>query len=149
MKLGLILHDPEESTDCFSDNTHQSHYYDQSACGMFTWVAISGWMAALLKAPRCQTCVKARNPALDTEMRARLDASIAALDRIRERAAAGEHYDQLIGSGNATGNALIQAAIDALIAQTRSTERVVQALGLATLTIEGSESLDNPDVVFQ
>jgi putative iron-regulated protein len=25
MKLGLILHDPEEEQDCFSDNTHNSH----------------------------------------------------------------------------------------------------------------------------
>jgi putative iron-regulated protein len=28
MKLGLMLHDPEEEQDCFSDNTHNSHYYD-------------------------------------------------------------------------------------------------------------------------
>ena len=26
MKLGLMLHDPEEEQDCFSDNTHNSHY---------------------------------------------------------------------------------------------------------------------------
>ena len=29
MKLGLLLHDPEEEHDCFSDNTYNSHYYDQ------------------------------------------------------------------------------------------------------------------------
>src|SRR5690606_9695335 len=29
MKLGLMLHDPEEEHDCFSDNTHNAHYYDQ------------------------------------------------------------------------------------------------------------------------
>ena len=28
MKLGLMLHDPEEEHDCFSDNTHASHYYN-------------------------------------------------------------------------------------------------------------------------
>ena len=28
MQLGLLLHDPEEEHDCFSDNTHNSHYYD-------------------------------------------------------------------------------------------------------------------------
>ncbi len=28
MKLGVLLHDPEEEHDCFSDNTHNSHYYD-------------------------------------------------------------------------------------------------------------------------
>ena len=29
MKLGLMLHDPEEEHDCFSDNTHNSHFYNQ------------------------------------------------------------------------------------------------------------------------
>ena len=28
MKLGLMIHDPEEEHDCFSDNTHASHYFD-------------------------------------------------------------------------------------------------------------------------
>ncbi len=28
MKLGLLLHDPEEEHDCFSDNTYISHLYD-------------------------------------------------------------------------------------------------------------------------
>ena len=28
MRLGLILNDPEEEHDCFSDNTHISHQYD-------------------------------------------------------------------------------------------------------------------------
>ena len=33
MKLGLMLHDPEEEHDCFSDNTHNAHYYD---CLLYT-----------------------------------------------------------------------------------------------------------------
>ena len=28
MKLGLLLNDPEEEQDCFSDNTHWSHFFD-------------------------------------------------------------------------------------------------------------------------
>uniref|UniRef100_UPI0035948318 imelysin family protein n=1 Tax=Thiocapsa sp. TaxID=2024551 RepID=UPI0035948318 len=28
MKLGLLLHDPEEEHDCFSDNTHRSHFHN-------------------------------------------------------------------------------------------------------------------------
>jgi putative iron-regulated protein len=103
----------------------------------------------VLQGPSLSDLVKARDPALDAEMRAALEASLAALDRIRDRAAAGEAYDQLIAAGNARGNALVQAAIDALVAQTRSTERVVQTLGLARITIEGSASLDDPDAVFQ
>ena len=55
----------------------------------------------------------------------------------------------MIGEGNAAGNAMVQAAIDGLIDQTRSIERAVAALGLAAITVEGSDSLDNPDAVFQ
>jgi putative iron-regulated protein len=41
------------------------------------------------------------------------------------------------------------AAIDGLIDQTRSIERVVTALNLDAIQFEGSDSLDNPDAVFQ
>jgi putative iron-regulated protein len=149
MKLGLILHDPEEEHDCFSDNTHQSHYYNQLGMRNVYLGRYQRSDGSLVEGPSLSDLVRARNPALDAEMRAALDASLAALDRIRERAAAGEAYDQLIGTGNTAGNALVQAAIDRLIAQTRATERVVQALGLGSISIEGSDSLDDPDAVFQ
>ena len=37
----------------------------------------------------------------------------------------------------------------ALVDQTRSIERAVAALGLGAIAVEGSDSLDNPDAVFQ
>jgi putative iron-regulated protein len=58
-------------------------------------------------------------------------------------------YDQMIGEGNAEGNAMVQAAIDGLLAQTKSIEKVVGALDLGSLEFEGSDSLDNPTAVFQ
>ncbi|MDQ2641764.1 MAG: peptidase [Pseudomonadota bacterium] len=149
MKLGLILHDPEEEHDCFSDNTHQSHYYDQVGIRNVYLGRYQRSDGSVLAGPSLSDLVVRVNPALDAEMRSRLDATVAALDRIRQRAASGEAYDQLIAAGNTQGNALVQAAIDALVAQTRSTERVVEALGLGSITIEGSASLDNPDAVFQ
>lgn len=148
MKLGLILHDPEEEQDCFSDNTHQSHYYDQIGMRNVYLGRYQRTDGSVVEGPSLSDLVKARDAALDAEMRQRLDASVAALDRIRQRAAGGESYDQLIGPGHA-GNALVQSAIDSLIAQTRTTERVVQSLGLGRITIEGSDSLDKPDAVFQ
>ncbi|ODN71883.1 hypothetical protein A6302_00815 [Methylobrevis pamukkalensis] len=60
-----------------------------------------------------------------------------------------EAYDQMIGEGNAEGNAVVQAVIDGLVDQTRSIERGVSALGLSQIAFEGSDSLDNPDAVFQ
>ena len=62
---------------------------------------------------------------------------------------AGTAYDQLLATGNATGEALVMGAIDALVAQTRSIERAVSALSLEAIAFEGSDSLDNPEAVFQ
>ena len=78
-----------------------------------------------------------------------LDDTIAKMNVMAERAEGGEAYDQQIGEGNAEGNAVVQAAIDGLIAQTRGIERAVALLELDDVTIEDSDSLSNPDAVFE
>ena len=86
---------------------------------------------------------------LDADLRQSLDATMAALGAIKTVGEAGTSYDQLLASGNAAGDALLMNAIAALIAQTRSIERAVSALNLDAIAFEGSDSLDNPDAVFQ
>lgn len=149
MKLGLLLHDPEEEHDCFSDNTHISHLYD--AVGMRNvydgrYKRVDG---STVEGPSVSDLVKAADTTLDAELSGKLDATIAAMEAIQARAIAGEAYDQQIGEGNADGNAAVQAAIDALVDQTRSIERAVTALKLDAVAFEGSDSLDAPDKVFQ
>jgi putative iron-regulated protein len=149
MKLGLLLHDPEEEKDCFSDNTHNSHL--NSAIGIRNvyegaYKRVDG---SVVEGPSLSALVKAADPALDAELRGKLDKSVAAIQAIANRAEAGEHYDQQIAEGNAEGNATVQAGIDALVDQTRSIERVVAALKLDAIAFEGSDSLDSPDKVFQ
>ena len=69
---------------------------------------------------------------------------------IKETAERGEMaYDQMIGEDNPKGNALVQAAIDALLEQTKTIEKIVVALDLGPLAFEGSDSLDAPEAVFQ
>ncbi|MFT4794742.1 MAG: putative iron-regulated protein [Paracoccaceae bacterium] len=41
------------------------------------------------------------------------------------------------------------AGVDGLIAQTRTIERMVTALGLNSIAFEGSDSVDNPGAVFR
>ena len=149
MKLGLLLHDPEEEHDCFSDNTHNSHYYDVMglrAVYLGEYARIDG---RKVRGPSLSALVAQVSPELDREMRERLDQTLAAVEAIRMRAETIEHYDQMIGEGNAEGNAVVQAAIDALTAQTKTIEQVVAALGLQPIKIEGSDSLDDPDKIFQ
>jgi putative iron-regulated protein len=146
MKLGLLLHDPEEEQDCFSDNTHNSHYYD--VVGMLNvyggeYTRVNG---SMVKGPGLTQLVRAVAPDLDAEMRGKLKATLDAMAAIKQRAETKEAYDQMIGDNNPEGNAVIQAAIDRLTDQTKMLERVVAALKLKA-TFEGSDSLDAPDKV--
>ena len=47
------------------------------------------------------------------------------------------------------GAATSLAAIDSLIDQTKTIERVIASLDLGKIELEGSDSLDNPNAVFQ
>ncbi|NKC31229.1 imelysin family protein [Falsiroseomonas selenitidurans] len=146
MKLGLLLHDPEEEHDCFSDNTHNSHLNNVVGMRAVYLGEYRRTDGTTLRGPAMTGFVRAALPALDLEMRTRLDATLAAFQAIRTRAETVEAYDQMLGEGNAAGNALLQAGIDALLAQTRTIERIAGGLRLRT-SFEGSDSLDNPAAV--
>ena len=149
MKLGLLLHDPEEEHDCFSDNTHISHLYD--AVGIRNvylgkYVRTGG---EVVEGPSLSALIAARDPKLDQEIKTLLADTVARMEAMRTRAETVEAYDQMIAEGNDEGNAVVQAAIDGLIAQTRGIERAVALLKLEGVSIEQSDSLSNPDAVFQ
>lgn len=149
MKLGLLLHDPEEEHDCFSDNTHNSHYFDQLGIRNVytgTYRRING---AIVSGPSVSGLVASADPAIDRELLSKLDHTVATMAAIRSRAESIEAYDQMIGENNETGNTTVDAAVMALIDQTRSIERAVAVLNLDALSIEGSDSLDNPSAVFE
>ena len=149
MKLGLLLHDPEEEHDCFSDNTHNSHYYDVLGISNVYRGSYERVDGSTVSGASLAEYVREKDAALADEIEADIAATVEAATALRARAEAGEAYDQMIGEGNEEGNAVVQAVIDGLVKQTRSLERVIAALELGGVTIEGSDSLDNPDAVFQ
>lgn len=149
MKLGLMLNDPEEERDCFSDQTHLSHYYDGLGIRNVYLGSYARPDGSTVEGPSLSALVAARDPAVDQALRADLDATMAALGKLRDTAEGGMAYDQMLAPGNDAGNAAITAGIDALVAQTRNIERAVAVLGLDKIAFEGSDSLDNPDAVFQ
>ncbi|WP_394690883.1 imelysin family protein [Hoeflea sp.] len=149
MKLGLLLGDPEEEHDCFSDNTHNSHLYDAVGIRnayLGTYERVDG---TKMTGPSLSELVAERAPDIDAELKADLDATIGAMQAMAKRAETTEAYDQMIANGNTEGNATVQAAIDGLVTQTRAIERVIAALDLGSIELEGSDSLDNPGSVFQ
>ena len=64
-----------------------------------------------------------------------------------KRAETIEAYDQMIAEGNAEVNAVVERAIEALIAQAKEFERAIAALELKDVKFEGSKSLDEPQAV--
>ena len=149
MKLGLLLGDPEEEHDCFSDNTHNSHRYDAVGIRTAYTGAYTRPDGTEMTGPSLADLLAEKDPAIAAELSADLDATVDAMEAMVERAEAVEAYDQMIAVGNEAGNATVQAAIDALVKQTRSIERAIAALELGAIDLEGSDSLDSPDAVFQ
>ena len=147
MKLGLILHDPEEEHDCFSDNTHNSHFNDQAGMAAIyrgRYVTTNG---TVVEGASFSAYAKAKAPAEAAKVEAALDVTTEKLGAIKQRADLGrEAYDQMIAEGNAEGNKAVQDGVDALVAQARAIEFLVKKLGLS-ITLEGSKSLDDPGAV--
>ncbi len=149
MKLGLMLNDPEEEHDCFSDNTHNSHYYDGVGIQnvyLGTYTRLDG---TEMTGPSLSELVAEADPAIDAQLKAELSASVQALGAVKAAAEGGLSYDQMLEAGNKEGEALIMGAVNALVTQTASIDRAVTALNLSKIDFEGSDSLDNPNAVFQ
>ncbi len=149
MKLGLMIHDPEEEHDCFSDNTHNSHFYDAVGIRnvyLGTYKRLDG---ATIKGPSVSDLVKAKNPAIDADVRAALETTMARMGALKTRAETIEAYDQMIGEENPEGNTVVQSVIDALAAQAKTFEEAISALGLESIAFEGSDSLDAPEKVLE
>ncbi|HEY8193674.1 MAG TPA: imelysin family protein [Hyphomicrobium sp.] len=145
MKLGVMLHDPEEEHDCFSDNTHNSHYNDEIGM-MEIWngkyegsKTVGGASIADL--------ARAKSPEAAKRVDDAMNVALGKLKAIKVKADSGEMaYDQMLAAGNDVGNKMILDGVDGLVAQARAIEGVVAVLNLK-IKVEGSDSLDKPDQV--
>ena len=149
MKLGVMLNDPEEEHDCFSDNTHNSHFYDAMGIRnvyLGSYTRIDG---SVVSGPSLSSLVAETAANVDAELTAKLNATMLEMAEMKAAAEAGFAYDMMLERGNAEGEALIIGAVDALVDQTLSIERAITALGVAEIAFEGSDSLDDPEAVFQ
>jgi putative iron-regulated protein len=145
MKLGLLLHDPEEEHDCFSDNTHNSYFYDQVGM-MELWNAkYTRLDGSVVQGASMRDFALAKAPAEAAEVDKAMAATQARLKAIKDTADSGRMaYDQMLAAGNAEGAKLVGDAVDALVAQTRTIERLDSRLGLS-IEIGESDALDHPE----
>lgn len=142
IKLGLVLHDPEEEHDCFSDDTH--HSYLNSEIGI-----ISVWNGryqrrdgSIVEGPGLAALAAATDKAGSAAVDARMAETLKRFILVRDEGdrPGGQRWDQLIGADKPEGNRMIQALVDGLVAQTRALEGVIASLGVE-VKVEGSDSL--------
>jgi putative iron-regulated protein len=149
MRLGLMLNDPEEEHDCFSDNTHNSDYYDALGIQNVYLGHYTRTDGTVISGPSLSELVAAADPAVDAQLKAELEATMVAMTALKAAGDGGLKVDQMLAPGNKEGEALIMGGVNALVTQTASIQRAIAALGLEATTFEGSDSLDNPNAVFQ
>ena len=148
MKLGLMLHDPEEEHDCFSDNTHNSHYYNVVGIKNVFLGEYKTIDEKIISGPSISSLLSDADNALNKKTKKSINKTLKSMKKIVKSANRGNTYDMLIAEGNEKGNKLIQKAVDSLIKQSKNIELAAVALNINNLKIERSDSLDNPEAVF-
>ena len=148
MKLGLMLHDPEEEHDCFSDNTHNSHYYNVVGINNVFLGKYKSLDGKVVTGPSISSLLSEVDYDLNKKTKKSIKNTLKSMKKIVKSANKGVTYDMLIAEDNEKGNKLIQNAVDSLIKQSKNIELAAAALNINDLQIEGSDSLDNPDAVF-
>ncbi|KXF81973.1 imelysin family protein [Enterovibrio coralii] len=134
MKVALEANSTEDEHDCFSDNTHNSHYYNE--LGIYnvftgTYKKVDG---STLTGPSLYDMVKASDPKSASAIKADFDNAKKEVYQLVESAEKQNvYFDQLIASDNAAGNKLVNNAISALVQQTKGIEQVASAIGISNL----------------
>ena len=136
MQVGLEMHDPEEEHDCFSDNTHESHYWDAMGLRNVYQARYQRVDGSTVEGPSLSELVRAADPELDQKLHAGINRAIKRVDAIRDAAAAGKAYDQLLAPDDPEGGRLIGEAIQALVTFSEQLREVGPLLGVGEFQFE-------------
>ncbi len=135
MKVALEANSYEDEHDCFSDNTHNSHYYNGKGIQNVYLGSYQRQDGSVISGPSLSALVAEKNPELDQTLRDDLDNTMQALNTMKQ-AAEGEPamaFDMMIAPGNEAGARIINDAIAALAQQTGSIEQVAAVVGVESL----------------
>jgi putative iron-regulated protein len=139
MKVALEANSSEDEHDCFSDNTHNSHFYNGKGIRNVYLGEYTRTDGSKISGPGISSLVAKVDPAADATLRADLDDTEAKLQVLVDRAAKGEHFDQLIAAGNTAGNEAVRNAIAALVKQTGAIEQAAGKLGITDLNPDNAD----------
>lgn len=137
MKVALEANSPEDEHDCFSDNTHYSHFYNAKGIEnvyLGTYQRIDG---TLVKGPALADLVVAKSVQTDAAVKTHFTAAMAALQKMVDTAETAQpplKFDQMIGENNTQGQAIVRDAIAQLVVLTRQIEAAAKVIGIDNLS---------------
>jgi len=139
MKVALEANSSEDEHDCFSDNTHNSHFYNGLGIRNVYLGEYTRTDGTKITGPSLSSLVAKVDPTVDADLRADLNNTQAKLQVMVDHANNGEHFDQLIAPGNTQGNQIVRDAIGALVKQTGGIEQAAAKLGITDLNPDNAD----------
>ncbi|NAX44766.1 MULTISPECIES: imelysin family protein [unclassified Vibrio] len=134
MKVALEANSTEDEHDCFSDNTHNSHYYNEQGIYNLYTGSYQRQDGKVLTGPSLNDLVAQKDTQAAKEIQKQFDSARAEVGKLVTSAEKdNQHFDQLIAANNPQGNAIVNGAIMALVAQTASIERTASVIGIDNL----------------
>lgn len=134
MKVALEANSTEDEHDCFSDNTHNSHYYNEQGIYNLYTGSYQRQDGKVLTGPSLNDLVAQKDAQAAKEIQKQFDSARSEVGKLVTSAEKdNQHFDQLIAANNPQGNAIVNGAIMALVAQTASIERTASVIGIDNL----------------
>lgn len=133
MKVALEANSTEDEHDCFSDNTHNSHYYNAKGIRNVYLGEYKKVDGTLLTGPSIAQLVQASDAAVDQLLQAKLANTEKSLQVMVDAAENGMAFDQMIDPDNTAGQQIVRDSIAALVEQTTAIEQSALALGITEL----------------
>jgi putative iron-regulated protein len=130
MNVPLLSGDQEEEQSCFSDTTAADLRSDALGIEHVYFARYTRSDGTVVSGPSIAQLLQEKDPRMAQEMEARLTRTRETLAAIRDP------FDREIQPDNKEGNTRVQAAIDALRAQTQSVTRAARALEIFLSPIE-------------
>ncbi|MDY6921582.1 MAG: imelysin family protein [Pseudomonadota bacterium] len=141
MKVALEANSTEDEHDCFSDNTHYSHYYNAQGIENVYYGSYQRVDGTKVSGPAMAQLVAQQDPKLAKSVDRQFDRTMANLQRMVDTAEAGSgmKFDQMIAEGNDKGAEIVHGAIDSLVALTQDIEQVATTLGVNNLAPDNAD----------
>jgi putative iron-regulated protein len=141
LRLALLSHDPQQEQDDFSDNTLSSHYYNARGIRNIWQGRYTRANGDVVSGASLEMLLRANAPEIHADMNAKVETTDLAMEALLDQ---GSPYDMLIAPGNTQGETFINTAVQALMEETHTIEKIISALGLQNVSIKGSDFLNAP-----